>query len=144
MSVPKPSLEKNVAQTDNTPVIKCYCCRPWIGSQYSMLSFLLLGVGLAVLHHFYYKYLDGQAIQEHPHQQQLANGIGTGFAFATKMFLALAVSTAYTQRIWKTAREKPFSLCGLDAMFSATTNATAFFTYEMILHWSSFLALIVW
>lgn len=109
-----------------------------------MLSFLLLGVGLALLHHFYYKYLDGQAVQEHPHQQQLANGIGTGFAFATKMFLALAVSTAYTQRIWKTAREKPFSLRGLDAMFSATTNATAFFTYEMILHWSSFLALIVW
>jgi hypothetical protein len=109
-----------------------------------MPGFLLLGIGLAVLHHFYYNYLDGKAVEEHQYQQQWASGIGTGLAFVTKMFLALAVSAAYTQRIWKTAREKSFSLRGLDAMFCATTDATAFFTTEMILHWSSLLALIVW
>jgi hypothetical protein len=96
------------------------------------------------MHHFYYSYLNGKAIQEHQHQQEWAGRIGTGLAFVTKMFLALAVAAAYTQCIWKTAREKFISLKGLDAMFCATSDATAFLTTGMVCHLSSLLALIIW
>ncbi|KAI9774363.1 MAG: hypothetical protein M1840_004257 [Geoglossum simile] len=109
-----------------------------------MVGCLLLGIVVALLHHFYYRYLNGKAAQDHQHQQQWASRIGIGLAFVTKMFLALAVAAAYTQCIWKTARRKFISLNGLDAMFSATSDATAFLTTEMGRHSSSLLALIVW
>ncbi len=87
-----------------------------------MITWLVLGVATALGHHFFYVWLDGRLVQSKMEQEWFGR-IGTGLAFLTNAFLSATSTIAYTQLLWRTLRSKTVSIGGVDALFSATTNA---------------------
>ncbi|OBS23159.1 hypothetical protein FPOA_03715 [Fusarium poae] len=95
-----------------------------------MTGSLLLGLVLALGHHFYYDHLDGRIVQSQ-NQQQWFLRLGTGLAFLVRAFLSAAVGIAYTQILWRTLRSKPVTVGGVNSLFGVVHNAWDFVTLEL-------------
>ncbi|GKU07092.1 hypothetical protein FLAG1_08861 [Fusarium langsethiae] len=95
-----------------------------------MTGSLLLGLVLALGHHFYYHHLDGRIVQSQ-NQQQWFLRLGTGLAFLVRAFLSAAVGIAYTQILWRTLRSKSVSVGGVNSLFGVVHNAWDFVTLEL-------------
>lgn len=97
-----------------------------------MFGGLAGGVLLALGHHLFYHSLQGKPVESNVtlfhrfSKQETDTILGTLFAFLVKAFLALAVSTAYTQLVWKTVKKREMTLASLDTMFSILGNVLAF------------------
>ncbi|KUJ21294.1 uncharacterized protein LY89DRAFT_547954, partial [Mollisia scopiformis] len=74
-----------------------------------MIMSLLAGIGFAVGHHFYYRWLNGKQVGD-SHHQQWPLRIGTGFAWLVALFLKTSIGVAYIQYVWMILRRKSFSL----------------------------------
>ncbi|KAM0418477.1 hypothetical protein ACHAPD_004836 [Fusarium lateritium] len=96
----------------------------------AMASSLLLGLLLAIGHHFYYLYLDGRIVESQSQQQWFLRA-GTGLAFLVRAFLSAAVGIAYTQILWRTLRSKPITVQGVNSLFGVVHNAWDFITWEL-------------
>jgi hypothetical protein len=101
----------------------------------TMLVSLLLGMLLSLGHHLFYHHLDGKPVPNHAiHgilRQQWNLAIGTLFAFLVKAVLAVAVTTAYAQILWRAIKHQPMQLTKIDTIFDATTNIWAFFRFAI-------------
>jgi hypothetical protein len=86
----------------------------------------LIGVGLAIGHHFYYYSLNGTIVPGQS-QQEWSLRIGTGLAFLTKTFLTTAVGIACVQNLWWILRLKPVRLSTLDSMWDIRGSIFNFF-----------------
>ena len=91
----------------------------------TMLCSFLLGVLLAIGHHFFYLSRDGSVVRDQS-QQAWDSRIGLGFAFLVKVFLVTAVSIACVQNLWWVLRSKQVPLAGVDSMFDLLENAWGF------------------
>jgi hypothetical protein len=87
-----------------------------------MFGSLLLGIGFALGHHFYFAAWNNKLVQSSDEQQWVAR-VGTGFAFLVKMFLAIATGTAYVQQLWLDLKSRPVTVESADSMFSVLANA---------------------
>lgn len=105
-----------------------------------MVGYLLLGIGFALGHHFYWSSLDGTVVPSDT-DQEWSSRLGIAAAFLTQSALTLAVGAAYTQRIWVTVKRKPLTLSGLDKVFSLQSDIFSFLSKE-VLGRAKFLALI--
>ncbi|KAL2831743.1 hypothetical protein BDW59DRAFT_124417 [Aspergillus cavernicola] len=92
----------------------------------AMISCFLIGLGLAIGHHFHYYSLDGTRVGNQS-KQEWALRIGTGLAFLTKTFLTTAVGIACIQNFWWIIRLKPVRLSTLDSMFDIRGSIFNFF-----------------
>lgn len=90
-------------------------------SAWSMYAFLLLGIGFATGHHFYYASLHGQPAREQTERLRY----GTFLAFLTKACLIWAVVAALRQRIWSTLRSRSLSPQGVDSLFAIADDPLA-------------------
>lgn len=97
-----------------------------------MPSFWLIGVALALGHHFYYN-SKANIVAPSEDQQQWTIRIGSGLAQLTAAALAAATGLAFTQYLWVTVRRKSMSLGSIDAVFSLTSNPTSFFNDEALI-----------
>ncbi|KAI9765995.1 MAG: hypothetical protein M1840_007002 [Geoglossum simile] len=88
----------------------------------AMLGSFLVGVCLAVGHHFFYRSRDGRVVRDQG-QQAWDGRIGLGLAFLVKVFLAAAVSIACVQNLWWVLRSRPVPLAAVDSMFDLLRNA---------------------
>ncbi|KAM0364131.1 hypothetical protein ACHAO7_012148 [Fusarium culmorum] len=95
-----------------------------------MAGGLLLGLVVALGHHFYYLYLDGRIVKSQSQQQWFLR-IGTGMAFLVRAFLSAAVGIAYTQILWRTLRSKAITVRGVNSLFGVVHNAWDFVTWEL-------------
>ncbi|KAL6918538.1 hypothetical protein FSST1_010033 [Fusarium sambucinum] len=95
-----------------------------------MAGSLLLGLLLALGHHFYYLYLDGRIVESQSQQQWFLRA-GTGLAFLVRAFLSAAVGIAYTQILWRTLRSKPITIRGVNSLFGVVHNVWDFVTWEL-------------
>lgn len=93
-----------------------------------MCSLVLLGVGFAIAHHFLNAAVDGRAASG---QEKIVWG-GVACAFLAQAALVGAVVVAHGQVAWDTVRRKEVSIGGVDAMFAATGDLTAFWNVESI------------
>jgi hypothetical protein len=91
-----------------------------------MIICFVLGLGLAIGHHFYYYSLDNTTVGSQT-QQAWALRIGTGLAFLTKTFLVTAVGFALVQNFWWILRIKPVRLSTLDSMWDIRGSIFNFF-----------------
>ncbi|EKJ72312.1 hypothetical protein FPSE_07541 [Fusarium pseudograminearum CS3096] len=98
-----------------------------------MTGSLLLGLLVALAHHFYYLYLDMRIVKSQSQQQWYLRA-GTGLAFLVRAFLSAAVSTAYTQVLWRTLRSRPITIRGVNSLFDVIHNPFEFFTWDL---WSA-------
>jgi hypothetical protein len=100
-----------------------------------MLVSLLLGMLLSLGHHLFYHSLDGKPVPDHAihgiARQQLNLAVGTLYAFLVKAFLAVAVTTAYTQILWRAIKNQPVQLTTIDTIFDAATNFWGFFRFAI-------------
>ena len=119
-----------------------------------MLSLFVAGIGLAIGHHYYYHSLAGTEVMPATRivsqwdigRQEWKIRFGTAFAFLAKTCLATAIAIAYTQHVWASCRRKAYSVSGLDALFSATSDVFAFASFELTLRAKvgALLAALVW
>jgi hypothetical protein len=119
-----------------------------------MLSLFVAGVALAIGHHCYYRSLAGTKVIPtasivsawDTDRQEWKIRFGTAFAFLAKTCLATAIAVAYTQHIWASCKRKAYSISGLDALFSATSDVFAFASLELTLRAKvgALLAALVW
>ncbi|KAJ7455650.1 hypothetical protein B0H11DRAFT_1617699, partial [Mycena galericulata] len=104
-----------------------------------MTGFALAGATLAIGHHVYFVSLHltqsdgtvrigGQSVS----RQKIINFVATVFIFLVKLCLSQSISKAFDQRLWYTVRRRAFRLSGLDALFSALGDPTAFLNLEMV------------
>ena len=99
----------------------------------SMIASLLLGCLFATGHHLFYQSLAGKLATAHSYDiggskissQQANTAVGTAFAFLVKSCLAFAVSLAYFQVAWTTAKgeRRPMTVANMDVLLSAMGNA---------------------
>jgi hypothetical protein len=123
----------------------------------TMVSAFLGGCLLSFGHHRFYSSLAGTITPTGHYdmftgsqisKQEINTAIGTAFAFLVKAMLALAVSTAYVQAFWHSAKasRKGQRLSTLDTTSSILGNALGFLKihvwvkYPLLL----FLAVIAW
>lgn len=94
-----------------------------------------IGISFCVGQHLFYKALNGTTpptTKDHRYhplvpfstnveitQQQLNTFAGNALAFAAKVFLALAVSAAHEQIIWRTIRRRPRELGLIDTLVNS-------------------------
>ncbi|KAF4978281.1 hypothetical protein FDECE_18247, partial [Fusarium decemcellulare] len=95
-----------------------------------MIGSLLLGVVLAVCHHLYYKFLDGNIVRSQSQQEWFLR-VGTGMAFLARSMLSAAVGLAYTQILWRTLRLKSVTIQGMNSLFGILHNAWDFTAWEI-------------
>ncbi|KAJ7276455.1 hypothetical protein B0H12DRAFT_23675 [Mycena haematopus] len=113
------------------------------GSLYSPLVKILLGwivaLALASGHHAFYASLNNRVPSSAndmtsasllAHSQAGASAIGTTFAFLVKASLAFSAGTAFLQCAWMLVRQRPFTVPGLDALWSSPHNAVAFLSFD--------------
>ena len=106
-----------------------------------MFAALVFGILLAVGHHLFYSSLSGKAAATDNYQvlggqlavsrQEVEIAIGTSIAFLVKAALALAVSIAYTQVVWKAVKRRETSLLTVDTLFSILGSFMSFLSVSV-------------
>lgn len=96
----------------------------------AMCACWIIGLGLAIGHHFYYYSLDGTRVGNQS-KQEWAQRFGTAFAFLTKTFLTTAVGIACIQSFWWILRLKPIRFSTLDSMFDIRGSIFNFFDFHI-------------
>lgn len=80
-----------------------------------MAGSLVVGVGLAVGHDLFYRYLAGKRVDAILSQTWVTN-IGTAFAFLLRMFLVISAGIAFVQLQWKNMKTQSFEVEEVDNM----------------------------
>ena len=100
-----------------------------------IISSLLCGTCFALGYHIFYQGLNGKpALNEDVvlkvSHQRFNLAIGNALAFAVKVSLGIAASTAYYQLFWRTVRESKTGqkLTALDTTFSILEDAMSLFS----------------
>lgn len=96
-----------------------------------IVGFLVIGIALALGHHFYYRSLDGTVVSSQA-RQEWALRFGTAFASLTQSALVASAGVSYTQRVWVTVKKRAFPLKTLDNVFSLQTTIWSFFSWEVL------------
>ncbi|KAF2647353.1 hypothetical protein K491DRAFT_723503 [Lophiostoma macrostomum CBS 122681] len=108
----------------------------WLPPTMMCLS-LFLGVGLAVGHHVYYSWLNGQDV---------GSVESNAFAISLALCFKTAVGIAYVQYFWKTLHHESLSLKAINDGFDINSNILPFFSWELVSRmWTGLLlALVLW
>ncbi|KAJ7908455.1 hypothetical protein B0H13DRAFT_1878693 [Mycena leptocephala] len=95
---------------------------------------------VAVAHHVYNASLNGQRttgldpergpIRVLQFDQTESSTFGTAFAFLVSSFLGINAATAFIQCAWWVVQRRSFSLGGLDALWSSTTDPLTFLSFD--------------
>lgn len=90
-----------------------------------MIASLVLGVGFALGHHFFYNSRDGTSVGNTT-QQEWYIRVGTYFAYLVTFTLGVAIATAYTQQFWYSLRSRSVTVEEVDSLFAFLVNVTPF------------------
>ena len=88
----------------------------------TMLSALLVGLGLILAQNFMYVALNGRQVSTVSVSQSWISTISTGLAFAIKVALVIAVGAAYVQHQWVRLQQRSFKVAEVDALTAADSN----------------------
>ena len=91
----------------------------------TMIVSLILGVGFALGHHFFYNSRDGTSVGNTT-QQEWYIRVGTYFAYLVTFTLGVAIATAYTQQFWYSLRSRSVTVEEVDSLFAFLVNVTPF------------------
>ncbi len=90
-----------------------------------MIASLILGVGFALAHHFFYNSRDSTTVVNTT-QQEWYIRVGTYFAYLVTFTLGVAIATAYTQQFWYSLRSRSVTVEEVDSLFAFLVNVTPF------------------
>jgi hypothetical protein len=111
-----------------------------------MLSSLLLGLVFIIGNHLFYQSLHHTPTGDAVFEQGVNTGLGTAFAFLVRMFLVVAVVTAYWQVFWHQVKARPTPVAHLDTMSSILGSAIEFLSIRTLFRFPlmAFMAIIIW
>lgn len=95
-------------------------------SKWSMVLFLLLGIGGALSHHFLYWHLRGQDAKD----QQWWLRLGQFISFVSKAGFVLSVLMAQQQTAWRAVGKKDYSVHAIDSLFGSSHDIVELFSRE--------------
>ena len=114
---------------------------------------LAVGFFLSLGHHFFYVGLDGRSVSTESYHiagktlpvQQINTSVGIVFALLVRIFLSIAVSTAYVQLFWRSMRtaEQSPRLAELDWASSGMNNVIRAFTFKFWWKYPALVALAI-
>ncbi|KAF2158720.1 hypothetical protein M409DRAFT_61436 [Zasmidium cellare ATCC 36951] len=119
--------------------------RSW-NAPVSILTAVLVGLLIALAHHFTNEYLDGKAVDDVYISQSWITRIGTGLAFVAKLAFTVAVEIAFVQHQWQSFHRQTFRIDEVDTLTGALGNifgllqSTVWFRHPLL----AFLVLIAW
>ena len=90
-----------------------------------MIASLILGVGFALGHHFFYNSRDSTSVGNTT-QQEWYIRVGTYLAYLVTFTLGVAIATAYTQQFWYSLRSRSVTVEEVDSLFAFLVNVTPF------------------
>ncbi|KAI5457000.1 hypothetical protein BGZ63DRAFT_408464 [Mariannaea sp. PMI_226] len=106
------------------------------------------GGALAIGHHFFYASLRGTSVIDDDGEdtQQLNIRYGTAFAFLSKTFFVAAVSSAFTQHIWRAFSLKYTKVSTIDSHFAVSSSFLPFLDCRFLVSSkvAALLAFILW
>lgn len=82
--------------------------------------------------HLFYSYVDGKNVETFRLSQDWVIRVGTGFAFLFHTLLVPAVATAYAQRFWYSAGQRPLTVRTIDGLFALAGNPLELFNLEIL------------
>ena len=98
-----------------------------------MPLFTLVGLGIAVGHHFYFQYLDGRLAPNHGiSSQQVVKQVGNAFVFLALACFRASIVIAYYQYIWTIFKRKALKISSIDKVFSLPSRLLSFFSFQLI------------
>lgn len=100
----------------------------------TILSSLLMGLGLALAHHFMNVQLDGKALEDVKVSQAWISRFSTALAIMAKTAFTISVGAAFVQRQWLRFRRQSFKIGDVDAVTSAIGNPLGLFSSTIWFH----------
>ncbi|KAH7239796.1 hypothetical protein B0J15DRAFT_141753 [Fusarium solani] len=95
-------------------------------SKWSMVLFLLLGIGGALSHHFLYWHLKGRDVKD----QEWWLRLGQFISFVSKAGFVLSVLMAQQQTAWRAVGKKDYSVHAIDSLFGSSHDIMELFSRE--------------
>ncbi|KLO12647.1 hypothetical protein SCHPADRAFT_941022 [Schizopora paradoxa] len=94
------------------------------GPRLQMGLFLLAGIILMLSHHFFYKFLDGQAVDSDLFSahgvtisnQSVSSILGNAIAYVARTVLSAGIGIVFIQVLWSKLRKEQFSINQIDAL----------------------------
>lgn len=93
-----------------------------------ILSTLLVGLAVALAHHFMNVHLDKKSVENVRVSQAWISRISTGLAFLGKLLFTISVGASFTQRLWLRFHQQNFKISEVDAVTSILGNFPSFFS----------------
>jgi hypothetical protein len=115
------------SEDEERPVLSKHGSIHWRAYTTMVIS-LISGTLLAFGHHVFYNSLSDKPVGVPETviigvtRQQLNLTLGALFAFLVKVFLVVAITTAYTQMMWKDIKKQATRLTTIDTIFDVISN----------------------
>jgi hypothetical protein len=105
----------------------------WLNEPLIMSLFALIGLGIAVGHHFYFQHLDGHlAPDDGVSSQQVVKQVGNAFVFLALACFRASIAMAYSQYIWTIFRRNALKISSIDKVFSLPSRLLSFFSLQLV------------
>lgn len=105
----------------------------WLKEPLAMPLFALVGLGLAIGHHFYFSYLDGNLVPgAGVSSQQIVKQVGNAFVFLALACFRASIVIAYNQYIWTIFRRNSLKVSIIDKVFSLPSRLLSFFSFQLL------------
>ena len=82
----------------------------------TIIGSLLVGLALALGHHFFYNSLVGQPVSDDGYDQLLNKGIGTAFAYLVRAALVICIGSTYWQIFWDALHRQTLKVSTVDSL----------------------------
>ena len=96
-----------------------------------ILASLVLGLGVALAHHFMNARLNGRPVADVALSQSWVSRFGTALPFLVKLAFTTSVGAAFIQHQWLSFHRQSFRVKEIDAVTSVLGNALTFFTTKI-------------
>jgi hypothetical protein len=105
----------------------------WFKKPLIMPIFPLIGLGIAIGHHFYFQYLDGRLAPDNGvYSQQVVKQVGNAFVFLALACFRASIVIAYNQYIWTIFRRNSLKVSTIDNLFSLPSRLLSFLSWQLV------------
>ena len=95
-----------------------------------MLSLILLGICVAIAHHFANRALQNKPVDVF--SQLWAKNLGTLAATIVKVCFTFTVGLAFQEALWQSLRRRPTKISSIDKLFTVETNLLGFLSWDAL------------
>jgi hypothetical protein len=104
----------------------------WFGEPLQIYLYPIVGLGLALGHHFLYLGLDGRIESERQLGQLAVKQAGNFFAFMVLAVCKIAIEQSFSQYVWLLLHGEAFKIRAIERLFTLCTDYWAFLEFQIL------------